>query len=68
LFSLYFGLNRLGLIPAIYSDEYPQAYYELIDEAETSKEKPISGEYKYQLFLKQYDRFVNENSGNTQSY
>lgn len=63
LFSLYFGLNRVGVLPAIYSDEYPKAYFELVDQAASGKEKPINGKYKYQEFMEKYDQFLKDNSG-----
>ena len=68
LFSLYFGLNRAGVLPAIYSDEYPQAYFELVNQAANGEEKPINGEYKYQEFMKNYKQFLKDNSGNNHSY
>ena len=66
LFSLYFGLNRVGVLPAIYSDEYPKAYFELVDQASSGKEKPIHGRYKYHEFMEKYDQFLKDNSGNKQ--
>ena len=61
LFSLYVGLNRVGAIPAIYSDEFPRAYYELVEKAASRKEKPVDGKYKYDEFMKQYDQFLKNN-------
>ncbi len=58
LFSLYVGFNKVGLIPGIYSDEFPQAYYKLVDEAASKKEKPVEGKYKYEKFKEQYDQFL----------
>ena len=58
LFSLYVGFNRIGLLPGIYSDEFPQAYYELVDKAVSKKEKPVEGRYKYEEFKKKYDQFL----------
>lgn len=58
LFSLYVGFNRIGLLPGIYSDEFPQAYYELVDKAASKKEKPVDGRYKYEEFKKKYDQFL----------
>jgi hypothetical protein len=66
LFSLYFGLNRVGVLPAIYSDEYPKAYFELVDQASSGKEKPIHGRYQYQEFMEKYDQFLKDNSENKQ--
>ena len=61
LFSLYVGFNRIGLLPGIYSDEYPRAYYELVDKATSRKEKPVEGKYKYDEFIKKYDQFLKHN-------
>jgi len=62
LFSLYVGFNRIGLLPGIYSDEFPQAYYELVDKAVSKKEKPVEGRYKYEEFKKKYDQFLKHNN------
>jgi len=61
IFSLYFGLSAANILPKLYSDKFPQAYFELVNNAETGKEKPINGEFKYQVFKKNYDRFVERN-------
>jgi hypothetical protein len=61
LFSLYVGFNKAGMIPAIYSDEFPQAYFELVDEAASGKEKPVDGKYRYQVFKEKYDDFLKRN-------
>lgn len=62
LFSLYVGFNRIGLLPAIYSDEFPRAYIELVDKATSKKEKPVDGKYKYEEFMKKYEQFLKNNS------
>ena len=41
LFALYTGFNRMGVLPGIYSDEYPKAYFRLVDDASSGKEKPL---------------------------
>jgi hypothetical protein len=61
LFSLYFGFNRIGVLPGIYSDEYPKAYFELVDNAASKKEKPVEGKYKYQQFMSKYEEFLKRN-------
>lgn len=58
LFSLFTVFNRAGIIPAIYSDQYPQVYYKLVNEATTRKEKPVDGKYRYELFMEKYSRFL----------
>jgi hypothetical protein len=54
LISLYVTLNMAGLIPDIYSDEYPRAYTELVNKAASGEEKPMNGKYKHELFMEQY--------------
>lgn len=58
LFSLYIGFNQVGLIPGIYSDEFPQAYYKMVEDAASKKETPVEGKYKYEAFKEQYDAFL----------
>ncbi len=62
IFSLYFGLSGANILPKLYSDKFPQAYFEMVNNAETGKEKPAKGgEFKYQEFKKNYDQFVERN-------
>jgi hypothetical protein len=61
LFSLFAAFNKAGLVPGIYSDEYPRAYFELVDKASSRKEKPVDGKYKYQEFMDQYQQFLKHN-------
>ncbi len=61
LFTAYMGLTKVNVIPGMYSDEYPQAYFELVKEAETGREKPVNGKYKHEEFKEMYDQFVNRN-------
>jgi hypothetical protein len=62
IFSLYFGLSGANILPKLYSNKFPQAYFELVNNAESGKEKPAEGgEFKYQEFKKSYDRFVDRN-------
>lgn len=58
LFSFYVGLNRIGMLPGIYSDEFPRAYFELVDKATSGKEKKLDGRYRYEDFKESYDRFL----------
>jgi len=62
MFSFYFGFNRLGILPGIYSDEYPRAYFELVDKATTGNEKPVNGKYKYEEFMGKYRQFLKHNN------
>jgi len=67
LFSLYIGLNKVDLIPAIYSDEFPKAYFDLVNSAETGNETPVGGMYEHERFKEEYDRFI-EKHANTFKY
>jgi hypothetical protein len=58
LFTLYIGFTKIGVIPKMYSDEFPQSYFQLINQAETGAEKPIDGKYKHEGFKEAYNRFV----------
>jgi hypothetical protein len=59
--SLYMGLTRVGVLPSMYSDEYPQAYFKLVNKAEAGKEKPVNGKYSHQEFKERYDKFLERN-------
>ena len=61
MFTLYMGLTKVGALPKIYSDEYPQSYFQLVDRAERGKEKSVNGKYKYEEFKKMYEQFVEGN-------
>ena len=59
--SLYLGFTNIGVLPILYSDEYPQAYFELVNKAEAGKEKAVNGRYKHEDFKKMYDDFLSKN-------
>ena len=61
LFSMYMTLTVSGILPGLYSDKYPQSYYELVNMAESGKEKPVNNRYKYEDFKKAYDQFLEKN-------
>ena len=63
LFSLYVGFNRIGVLPVIYSDEFPQTYYKLVNDAASKKEKPVDGNYKHEVFKEKYDEFIKNKAG-----
>ena len=58
LFSLYVGFNRIGILPDIYSDEFPRAYIKLADQATSRNQKTVDGKYKYQDFMDRYQQFL----------
>lgn len=63
LFTAYMGLTKIDLLPRMYSDEFPQAYFELVHQAESGEEKPVEGKFKHEEFKEMYDRFVNRHVG-----
>lgn len=62
LFSLFAAFSKIGLLPPIYSDEFPRAYFELVNKASSKKEKPVDGKYKYERFMEKYQEFLKRNS------
>ncbi|MBY0434364.1 MAG: hypothetical protein K2U26_09660 [Cyclobacteriaceae bacterium] len=58
LFTAYTGLTSIGFIPKMYSNEFPQRYFELVQQAATGKEKPIDGRYRHEIFKEKFDQFV----------
>ncbi len=62
IFTGYVGLTRIGVIPRMYNNEYPQAYFKLLDQAETGEEKLVDGEYRHEAFKASYDRLIKRNS------
>lgn len=61
LFTIYMGLTKFYLIPKLHSSEYPQTYLNLVNEAESGKEKAVNGKYKHEIFKEKYDEFVAKN-------
>jgi hypothetical protein len=64
LFTLYMGLTKFDWLPRMYSDEFPQSYFELVQRAELGKEKPVNGKYRHQEFKERYNQFVKRNALN----
>ncbi|MBX2945502.1 MAG: hypothetical protein KF725_06690 [Cyclobacteriaceae bacterium] len=58
LFTAYMGLTKIDFIPKMYSDEFPQKYFELVNQAESGEEKPVDGKYKHEEFKEMYDKFI----------
>jgi hypothetical protein len=58
LISLYSGLHMIGVIPSLYTDKIPQAYIQLINDAETGKESAVDGVYQHEIYKDAYDRFL----------
>ncbi len=61
IISLYFGFTGTKILPPLYSDQLPQAYYELVNNAESGKEIPVNGRYKHEEFKERYEGFLKRN-------
>lgn len=60
LFTSYMGLTKIGAAPTMYSDELPQAYFELVKQSEAGKIE--KGEVsRTEKFKEMYDGFVKKN-------
>lgn len=60
LFTSYMGLTKIGAAPTMYSDELPQAYFELVKQSEAGKiEKGETSQTE--KFKEMYDGFVKKN-------
>lgn len=66
LFTAYMGLTKIEILPKMYSDEYPQAYLELVKQAEAGAEKPVNGKYKHEEFKEMYDLFNGRHNASNQ--
>lgn len=62
LFTIYAGLTRTGVLPKLYSDEYPQAYFDLINKDESGKADKTKDQ-NYQDYKKKYEQFVKRQIG-----
>jgi len=61
LFSLYSGLTRVGVLPPVYSDEYPQGYFRMLNEVPKASSDRDSIARQARDFKKKYDDFVKLN-------
>ena len=61
MFSFYIGFNKIGVLPGIYSDEFPRAYFELVNKANAEKEKAEDGKLKHEEFIEKYKQFLKNN-------
>ena len=62
VFTGYVGLTGIGVIPRMYNNEYPQAYFKLLEQAERGEEKPDEGVYRHEVFKAAYDHMIRRNS------
>lgn len=61
LFTVYMGLSKVEVLPKMYSDEFPQAYFELVNTAEMGQGEAVDGKYKHEEFKEKFEKFL-ENS------
>jgi hypothetical protein len=61
--AVYVGLSNFKVIPSIENADKPKTYIELINQAETGKEKPVNGKFKHEIYKEAMDKFV-ERHGN----
>ena len=58
MISIYVGLNFVGVLPTLYTNEVPGAYIELVNQAETGKEAPVDGTYQHDAYKQEWERFL----------
>jgi len=56
--GVYTGLSQIELIPQIENSDRPKAYIELINNAESGKEKSVDGKYRHEAYKKAMDKFL----------
>lgn len=61
LFTVYMGFSKLEVLPKMYSDEFPQAYFELVNTAEMGQGEAVDGKCKHEEFKEKFEKFL-ENS------
>ncbi len=55
---IYTGLSASRVIPTIENSDKPGTYIELINQAESGKEKPVNGKYRHEIYKEQMDKFL----------
>jgi flagellar biogenesis protein FliO len=58
LFTVYMGLSKLEVLPKMYSDEFPQAYFELVNSSEMGQDEAVDGKYKHEEFKEKFEKFL----------
>jgi hypothetical protein len=58
MFTLYSGGNYFKVIPEIQSSSMPNGYYQLVKEAESGKDIPANGQYRYELYREHMEKFA----------
>lgn len=58
LSGIYISLSNFRIIPSIANADKPPTYIELINNAESGKEKPVNGKYEHEIFKEYLDKFL----------
>jgi hypothetical protein len=58
LFTFYMGFSKVDVLPKMYSDEFPQAYFELVNKAERGFDSADGQRFKHEEFKDRYDQFL----------
>lgn len=61
--AIYTGLASSNIIPAIENASKPNTYIELINNAESGKEKPIDGQYQHEAYRQAMEKFLEHHKG-----
>lgn len=57
--ALFTGLTNLNVIPSIENGDRPKDYIELINNANTGNEKPVTGQYQHEKYKEVMNNFLN---------
>lgn len=61
MMAVYLGLSSAGVLPQLYVDDLPQAYYEMVKSSGSGVEQKIDGKDKHELFKTEYQKFIKRN-------
>lgn len=61
LFTCYMAFTKVDVVPKLYSNDFPQSYYQLVNQAETGKEVQTNGKFKHEVFKEGYETFLKHN-------
>ncbi len=61
LFTLYAGFIRYNILPPVYSEELPQAYFKLVNESDSGKKTAEQLRTQSAEFKRNYDDFLKKN-------
>ena len=58
MMSVYVGLNKVNMIPDIYTGELPVRFMELEQKALEGELEPVEGEFKHEVYWNEYQKFL----------